>query len=115
MLAISGKPYDTLEEVIGLRESPCSLKEYGVGYAQVDLREDGSFDFPAIERALNDKTKLIHIQRSRATAAPDDLGSTPSARPSRSAKSCAPTSSSWSTTATANLSGALEPATSARI
>ncbi len=65
MLAISGKPYDTLEEVIGLRESPCSLKEYGVSYAQVDLREDGSFDFPAIERALNDKTKLIHIQRSK--------------------------------------------------
>ena len=65
MLAISGKPYDTLEEVIGLRESPCSLKEYGVSYGQVDLREDGSFDFPAIERALNDKTKLIHIQRSK--------------------------------------------------
>ena len=65
LLAISGKPYDTLEEVIGLRESPCSLKEYGVSYAQVDLREDGSFDFPAIERALNDKTKLIHIQRSK--------------------------------------------------
>ena len=68
MLAISGKPYDTLEEVIGLRESPCSLKEYGVSYAQVDLREDGSFDFPAIERALNDKTKLIHIQRSKGYA-----------------------------------------------
>ena len=65
MLAISGKPYDTLEEVIGIRESPCSLKEYGVSYAQVDLLEDGSFDFPAIERALNDKTKLIHIQRSK--------------------------------------------------
>lgn len=65
MLAISGKPYDTLEEVIGLRESPCSLKEYGVSYAQVDLLEDGSFDFPAIERALNGKTKLIHIQRSK--------------------------------------------------
>ena len=68
MLAISGKPYDTLEEVIGLRESPCSLKEYGVSYGQVDLREDGSFDFPAIERALNDKTKLIHIQRSKGYA-----------------------------------------------
>ena len=65
LLAISGKPYDTLEEVIGIRESPCSLKEYGVSYAQVDLLEDGSFDFPAIERALNDKTKLIHIQRSK--------------------------------------------------
>ena len=68
MLAISGKPYDTLEEVIGLRESPCSLKEYGVSYAQVDLLEDGSFDFPAIERALNGKTKLIHIQRSKGYA-----------------------------------------------
>ena len=65
LLAISGKPYDTLEEVIGLRESPCSLKEYGVTYSQVDLLSDGSFDFPAIERALNDRTKLIHIQRSK--------------------------------------------------
>ena len=65
LLAISGKPYDTLEEVIGIRESPCSLKEYGVSYAQVDLLPDGGFDFPAIERALNDKTKLIHIQRSK--------------------------------------------------
>ena len=65
LLAISGKPYDTLEEVIGIRESPCSLKEYGVSYAQVDLLPDGRFDFPAIERALNDKTKLIHIQRSK--------------------------------------------------
>ena len=79
MLAISGKPYDTLEEVIGLRESPCSLKEYGVSYGQVDLREDGSFDFPAIERALNDKTKLIHIQRSkgycpRPTISVDSIG-----------------------------------------
>ncbi len=60
-----GAPYDTLEEVIGIRPSACSLKEYGVLYRQVDLREDGSFDFPAIERALNDKTKLIHIQRSK--------------------------------------------------
>ncbi len=115
MLAISGKPYDTLEEVIGLRESPCSLKEYGVSYAQVDLREDGSFDFPAIERALNDKTKLIHIQRSKATARARRSRSTPSARPSRSAKSCAPTSSSWSTTATANLSRRTSRATSAQI
>ena len=65
LLAISGKPYDTLEEVIGIRESPCSLKEYGVSYAQVDLLPDGGFDFPAIERALNNKTKLIHIQRSK--------------------------------------------------
>ena len=65
LLAISGKPYDTLEEVIGIRESPCSLREYGVSYAQVDLLADGSFDFPAIERALNEKTKLIHIQRSK--------------------------------------------------
>ena len=68
LLASSGKPYDTLEEVIGIRESPCSLKEYGVSYAQVDLLPDGGFDFPAIERALNDKTKLIHIQRSKGYA-----------------------------------------------
>ena len=91
MLAISGKPYDTLEEVIGLRESPCSLKEYGVSYAQVDLREDGSFDFPAIERALNDKTKLIHIQRSKGYCPRPTISVDAIAAARRSASTAAPT------------------------
>ena len=65
LLAISGKPYDTLEEVIGIRPSPCSLAEYGVTYRQVDLHADGSFDLDGIRRAIGEKTKLIHIQRSK--------------------------------------------------
>jgi len=64
LLAPAGKPYDTLEEVIGIRQSPCSLKEYGVTYRQVDLL-DGGFDYPNIEKAINEKTKLIAIQRSK--------------------------------------------------
>ena len=65
LLAISGRPYDTLEEVIGIRPSPCSLMEYGVTYRQVDLLDNGDFDLPAIRAAISDKTKLIHIQRSK--------------------------------------------------
>lgn len=65
LLAVSGKPYDTLEEVIGIRPSPCSLAEYGVTYRQVDLLEDGSFDLEGIRNAISEKTKLIHIQRSK--------------------------------------------------
>lgn len=60
-----GKPYDTLEEVIGIRPSRGSLAEYGVSYRQVDLLEDGYFDYPAIEKSLNEKTKLVTIQRSK--------------------------------------------------
>lgn len=65
LLSISGKPYDTLEEVIGIRPSRGSLAEYGVTYAQVDLLADGSFDFEGIRRAINPGTKLIEIQRSK--------------------------------------------------
>ena len=65
LLSIAGKPYDTLEEVIGIRPSNGSLAEYGVTYAQVDLLEDGSFDFDKIKTALNEKTKLVTIQRSK--------------------------------------------------
>lgn len=65
LLSISGKPYDTLEEVIGIRPSNGSLAEYGVTYRQVDLLSDGSFDFPKIKEALNSKTKLVAIQRSK--------------------------------------------------
>ena len=65
LLSPVGKPYDTLEEVIGIRPSNGSLAEYGVTYSQVELLEDGYFDYPAIEAALNERTKLVTIQRSK--------------------------------------------------
>ena len=65
LISISGKPYDTLEEVIGIRPSKGSLKEYGITYAQVELLEDGSFDFEGIKNAISDKTKMVAIQRSK--------------------------------------------------
>ncbi len=65
ILSPVGKPYDTLEEVIGIRNSRGSLKEYGVSYAQVDLLPDGEFDFDGIRKAINEKTKLVTIQRSK--------------------------------------------------
>ena len=68
LLSPVGAPYDTLEEVIGIRESPCSLKEYGVSYRQADLNPDGSFNYPAIRAAINEKTKLVTIQRSKGYA-----------------------------------------------
>ncbi len=68
VLSPVGLPYDTLQEVIGIRPSPCSLAEYGVTYAQADLKEDGSFDYDAIRAAINEKTKLITIQRSKGYA-----------------------------------------------
>ena len=63
-----GAPYDTLEEVIGIRQSQCSLREYGVTYAQAELTPDGAFDYDAIRAAINDRTKLITIQRSKGYA-----------------------------------------------
>ena len=68
LLSPVGAPYDTLEEVIGIRESKCSLREYGITYAQADLRPDGSFDFDAIRSKINDRTKLVTIQRSKGYA-----------------------------------------------
>ncbi len=68
LLSPVGKPYDTLEEVIGIRESVGSLKEYGISYRQVDLLPDGSFDYENIRRAVNEKTKLVTIQRSKGYA-----------------------------------------------
>ncbi|WP_050642279.1 MULTISPECIES: methionine gamma-lyase family protein [Clostridia] len=65
LLSPVGKPYDTLEEVIGIRESKGSLAEYGINYRQVELLENGYFDYPAIKAALNEKTKLVTIQRSK--------------------------------------------------
>lgn len=68
LLSPVGMPYDTLQEVIGIRPSPCSLAEYGVSYRQVDLLEDGTFDYEGIRAAINEKTKLITIQRSKGYA-----------------------------------------------
>ena len=68
LLSPVGLPYDTLQEVIGIRPSPCSLAEYGVTYNQVDLLEDGTFDYDGIGKAINEKTKLITIQRSKGYA-----------------------------------------------
>ena len=68
LLSPVGRPYDTLEEVIGIRESKCSLKEYGVTYRQADLKPDGTFDYEAIRAAVNEKTKLATIQRSKGYA-----------------------------------------------
>ncbi len=68
LLSPVGLPYDTLQEVIGIRPSPCSLAEYGVSYRQVDLLGDGTFDFEGIRAAINEKTKLVTIQRSKGYA-----------------------------------------------
>ena len=68
LLSPVGVPYDTLQEVIGIRESPCSLKEYGVSYRQVDLLPDGTFDYENIRKAIHEKTKLVTIQRSKGYA-----------------------------------------------
>lgn len=68
LLSPVGLPYDTLQEVIGIRPSPCSLAEYGVSYRQVNLLADGTFDYESIRKAINEKTKLITIQRSKGYA-----------------------------------------------
>ena len=68
LLSPVGLPYDTLQEVIGIRPSPCSLAEYGVTYKQVDLLSDGAFDYEGICAAINEKTKLVTIQRSKGYA-----------------------------------------------
>lgn len=68
LLSPVGKPYDTLEGVIGIRESKGSLAEYGVTYAQVDLLKGGAFDFDGIKKALNERTKMVTIQRSKGYA-----------------------------------------------
>ena len=65
LLSAGGKPYDTLEEVIGIRPSQGSLAEYGISYRQVDLLPDGTFDLDGIRAAVNERTKLVTIQRSK--------------------------------------------------
>ncbi len=68
LLSPVGKPYDTMDEIIGIRDSRGSLKEYGVTYKQADLKEDGSFDYDAIRTEINKKTRLVTIQRSKGYA-----------------------------------------------
>ena len=65
LLSAVGRPYDTLEEVIGIRPSIGSLAEYGITYAQADLNEDGTPNLDNIRNAINDRTKLVTIQRSK--------------------------------------------------
>ena len=65
LLSPVGKPYDTLEEVIGIRPSKGSLAEYGISYRQVDLKADGGFDYEAIKEAITPRTRLVTIQRSK--------------------------------------------------
>jgi len=65
ILSVAGKVYDTLEGVIGVRPERGSLAEYGVTFKQVDLLPDGSWDYDGIKNAINEKTKLIEIQRSK--------------------------------------------------
>ena len=65
LISIAGKPYDTLEEVIGIRPSRGSLAEYGITYSQVDLLPNGIFDLDGIKKAISDKTKMVTIQRSK--------------------------------------------------
>lgn len=70
LLSPVGKPYDTLEGIIGIhgKSEPGSLKEFGITYAQVDLKEDSSFDYEGIKKAVNERTKLVTIQRSKGYA-----------------------------------------------
>lgn len=65
LLSPVGKPYDTLEEVIGIRKSKGSLAEYGITYRQVDLKADGSFDYEGIKNSIHERTRLVTIQRSK--------------------------------------------------
>ncbi len=68
VLSPVGMPYDTLQEVIGIRPSPCSLAEYGVSYRQVDLLPDGTPDYAGIRQAIRPNTQLVTIQRSKGYA-----------------------------------------------
>ncbi|RDI47355.1 aminotransferase class I/II-fold pyridoxal phosphate-dependent enzyme [Falsibacillus pallidus] len=69
LLYITGKPYDTLEEIVGIRGSGVgSLKEFGIGYSSVPLAEDGKVDYEAVEKAISPSIKMIGIQRSKGYA-----------------------------------------------
>ena len=69
LLYITGKPYDTLEEIVGLRGNGSgSLKEFGISYQSVDLLHSGGIDYVAVEKAMKPNTKMIGIQRSKGYA-----------------------------------------------
>jgi cystathionine beta-lyase family protein involved in aluminum resistance len=69
LLYITGKPYDTLEEIVGIRGNGVgSLKEYGISYDSVSLTEQGSVDWKAVEKKIKPNTKMIGIQRSKGYA-----------------------------------------------
>lgn len=68
LLSPVGKPYDTMDEIIGIRPSMGSLAEYGITYSQVDLKKNGDFDYEGIKNAINERTKLVTIQRSKGYA-----------------------------------------------
>ncbi|MCT4585685.1 MAG: methionine gamma-lyase family protein [Peptostreptococcaceae bacterium] len=73
ILSVTGKPYDTLEETIGIRESKGSLKEFGITYNQVDFLENGSIDYDGIKEKINERTKMVFIQRSKGYSWRDSL------------------------------------------
>jgi len=65
LIYCTGAPYDTLEEVIGIRgQGKGSLKDFGIAYKQVDLKEDGTIDFEALEKAISPKTRMVSLQRA---------------------------------------------------
>lgn len=75
LLSITGKPYDTLDEVIGIVDNPSSLKSFGVSFEQIDLEEDGSFAIEKIQNRLQQKkVKLIEIQRSKGYSTRKSIG-----------------------------------------
>jgi cystathionine beta-lyase family protein involved in aluminum resistance len=111
LLSPVGAPYDTLEEVIGIRESKCSLKEYGVTYAQAELKADGAFDYDAIRAAVNPrKDKAHHHPALQGLRHPPLLQRGADRRAHRLLQEGqARRQGAWWTTATANLWSALEP------
>lgn len=66
LLSVTGQPYDTLEEVLGVRgEAEGNLRQWGISYRQVDLLSDGSLDFDSIKASISEKTRMVMLQRSR--------------------------------------------------
>ena len=75
MLSVTGKPYDTLDQVIGLEEGDGSLKEFGIGYDQVDFTSDNHIDLAAIRAKLTDQVRMVYIQKSKGYQARPTLTS----------------------------------------
>ena len=103
LLSPVGKPYDTLEEVIGIRPSNGSLAEYGISYRQVDLLEGDAFDYDNIKKAINEKTKLVTIQRSKGYQTRPSFSVSQIGELIAFVKSINQTLSVWSITVTVNL------------